>query len=139
MLHGELIEGITVLLDARGRLHAVTLPPSPPSAFNGRALARVLARLQRLPFDWDRFTSFQRDIYHRIVRISPGKTIAYAELAQTAGHPGAARAAASACARNPVPLFIPCHRVIASDGSPGGFSAGLAWKLRLLEIEATTT
>lgn len=68
--------------------------------------------------------------------IRPGQTISYAELARRAGRPAAARAAGQACARNPLPLFVPCHRVRASNGNMGGFSAGLRWKSFLLDVEA---
>ncbi|HHX40651.1 MAG TPA: methylated-DNA--[protein]-cysteine S-methyltransferase, partial [Armatimonadetes bacterium] len=55
--------------------------------------------------------------------------------AAQAGYPGAARAAGSALARNPVPLLIPCHRVVRADGGLGGYLAGLSWKRRLLALE----
>jgi methylated-DNA-[protein]-cysteine S-methyltransferase len=64
--------------------------------------------------------------------IKMGHTCSYAELAAAAGSPGAARAAGSACATNPLPLFIPCHRVLAAGGKLGGYSGGLAWKRILL-------
>ena len=68
-------------------------------------------------------------------RVRRGTTCSYGELAAAAGSPRAARAAGSACATNPLPLFIPCHRVLASGGRLGGFSGGLAWKKLLLERE----
>lgn len=69
-------------------------------------------------------------------RIRPGRTVTYLELARKAGSAAASRAAGQACARNPLPLFVPCHRVLASGGGLGGFSAGLAWKRYLLRVEA---
>lgn len=68
-------------------------------------------------------------------RIPAGATCTYAELAARAGRPRAVRAAGQACARNPLPLFVPCHRVLGSGGVLGGFSGGLAWKVCLLERE----
>lgn len=68
--------------------------------------------------------------------IPAGKTLTYHELAKHAGSADAVRAAGQACARNPLPLFTPCHRVLASDGGLGGFSSGLAWKRYLLRVEA---
>ncbi|MCZ7591982.1 MAG: MGMT family protein [Kiritimatiellae bacterium] len=68
--------------------------------------------------------------------IPAGKTLTYHELAKYAGSADAVRAAGQACARNPLPLFTPCHRVLASDGGLGGFSSGLAWKRHLLRVEA---
>jgi O-6-methylguanine DNA methyltransferase len=66
--------------------------------------------------------------------------VTYGRLAEAAGHPGAARAVGQALSKNPIPLLIPCHRVLASGGSPGGFSAhgGLATKAKMLEIEGAT-
>ena len=63
------------------------------------------------------------------------ETISYGELARRAGKEGAARAAGQALAANPVPLLVPCHRVICADGSLGGFAGGLEMKRRLLELE----
>ena len=68
-------------------------------------------------------------------KIRLGRTCRYQDLARAAGAPAAARAAGSACATNPLPLFIPCHRVLAAHGKLGGFSGGLAWKRVLLERE----
>ncbi|MCS7198676.1 MAG: methylated-DNA--[protein]-cysteine S-methyltransferase, partial [Candidatus Bipolaricaulota bacterium] len=63
------------------------------------------------------------------------QTRSYSEIAKTIGHPKAARAVARACAANPVPIVIPCHRVIRADGSLGGYSGGLARKRALLSLE----
>lgn len=131
----SVLEGISVILDSKGMLKAVTLPANPPSQFDAAALEKVVAYLASLPLDWQHFTNFQRDVYRAMMRIRRGETVCYKALAAASGHPDAVRAAASACARNPIPLLIPCHRVVASDGSLGGFSSGLAWKQRLLEIE----
>ncbi len=79
--------------------------------------------------------SFTRRARAALRTISLGQTITYAELAHAAGAPGASRAAGTACATNPLPLFIPCHRVLAAGGQLGGFSGGLAWKVALLERE----
>ena len=73
----------------------------------------------------------------RVMRmIPPGTTVSYAELAARAGAPRAVRAAASACARNAACLFVPCHRVVRSDGTLGGYFYGLDTKRRLLEHES---
>jgi len=68
--------------------------------------------------------------------IPVGAWVSYAELADLAGRPGAARAAGGACGRNPTPLFVPCHRVLRADGSIGGFGYGTAVKQQLLDAEA---
>lgn len=79
---------------------------------------------------------FQRKVLVTLrKRVGPGKTISYGELAEVVGHPGAARAVGTAMARNPVPIVVPCHRVIASDGSLGGYGGGLEMKKALLALE----
>ena len=77
-------------------------------------------------------TDFQKQVWQAITRIPAGKTKTYGELARAIGRPRAYRAVANACGRNPLPIFIPCHRVVAANGKIGGFSAGLAWKRLLL-------
>jgi methylated-DNA-[protein]-cysteine S-methyltransferase len=67
--------------------------------------------------------------------IGPGQTISYGELAAAVGHPGAARAVGSVMANNPIPIIIPCHRVLASDGTLGGYGGGLDMKRALLQME----
>ncbi|HMP75549.1 MAG TPA: methylated-DNA--[protein]-cysteine S-methyltransferase [Kiritimatiellia bacterium] len=69
-------------------------------------------------------------------RVPRGRTVTYRELSARAGRAAAVRAAGQACARNPLPLFVPCHRILASGGGLGGFSGGLAWKRHLLEAES---
>ena len=79
--------------------------------------------------------SFTRRAREALRKIPSGRTCSYSELAARAGSPAASRAAGSACATNPLPLFIPCHRVLAAGGKLGGFSGGLAWKQELLKRE----
>lgn len=74
--------------------------------------------------------------WRELARIGYGETISYSELAARAGNFKAVRAAASACARNPVPLLIPCHRILAKGGGLGGFGWGLPVKRALLEMES---
>ena len=78
---------------------------------------------------------FVRRARQALRKVRLGHTCSYQELARAAGAPAASRAAGSACATNPLPLFIPCHRVLAANGKLGGFSGGLAWKRVLLERE----
>jgi O-6-methylguanine DNA methyltransferase len=87
------------------------------------------------PFDWRGATEFQQSIWRALLRIPSGHTSTYSGLAAAAGHPRAVRAAGSACGANPIPVLVPCHRVVASGGRLGGFSAGLEWKRRLLALE----
>ncbi len=91
----------------------------------------------RLDLSWT--SSFQRDVWRVTQSIPHGETRSYAWVAGELGMPKAARATGRALAKNPLPIIIPCHRVICSDGSLGGFGGGALWKRRLLEIEATAT
>jgi len=85
----------------------------------------------------DHLNAFDRKVLQTCRKIPSGETTTYGELAVRVGHPGAARAVGAALARNPIPLIIPCHRVLRSDGTLGGFSApgGLTTKQRLLRHE----
>lgn len=82
-------------------------------------------------------TAFQRRVWEALMRIPPGQTRSYAELAQSLGMPRSARAVARACAGNRVAVLVPCHRVIRGDGSLGGYRWGLPRKQALLEAEST--
>jgi O-6-methylguanine DNA methyltransferase len=87
------------------------------------------------PLDWSEATDFQRDVWEELQRIRPGRTRTYAEIAAALGKPKAARAVGAACGANPIPLLVPCHRVLAAGGKLGGFSGGLPWKELLLKRE----
>src|SRR5919109_5251687 len=102
-----------------------------------RLLAGKASELSDVPLDLDHVPAFYRRVYAVTRRIPPGATASYGEIATRLGEPGAARAGGQALGRNPVPLIVPCHRVLAADGGAGGFSApgGTATKLRLLAIE----
>jgi methylated-DNA-[protein]-cysteine S-methyltransferase len=80
---------------------------------------------------------FRRRVYAATRAIGPGQTATYGEIARAIGAPGAARAVGSALGQNPYPIVVPCHRVLAADGSLHGFSApgGIRTKRRMLEIE----
>ena len=81
-------------------------------------------------------TAFRRRVWEALRRIPFGETRSYGEIAAEVGAPGAARAVGTACARNPVPVVVPCHRVVGSDGSLHGYAYGLARKRQLLDAEA---
>ena len=87
------------------------------------------------PIETPQGTAFQKQVWQAISSIPWGQTATYGELAEMINKPRAVRAVGTACGRNPLPLFIPCHRVTAAGGRLGGFSAGLPWKRYLLEIE----
>lgn len=80
-------------------------------------------------------THFQQQVWAVIRRIPRGATLTYGEIAARLSLPRAARAVGQACGANPIPLFIPCHRVLAANRRLGGFTAGTSWKHRLLELE----
>jgi O-6-methylguanine DNA methyltransferase len=87
------------------------------------------------PLDLSAGTEFQRCVWNALREIRSGQTKSYAQLAQAIDRPGAVRAVGQACGANPIPVVIPCHRVLAAGGKLGGFSAGLDWKLKLLRRE----
>jgi O-6-methylguanine DNA methyltransferase len=102
-----------------------------------QAIAQILEYLRgkrkafTIPLDLEG-TAFQQAVWRETLRIPYGRTITYAELARRIGRPGATRAVGQALGANPIPILIPCHRVVASDGSLGGYSGGLALKRWLL-------
>lgn len=90
-----------------------------------------------VPLDVEGGTDLQRRVWKELCKIPYGSTISYSDLAARVNSPHAVRAVASACGRNPLPVIIPCHRVVAKDGSLGGFAWGLEKKKQLLDIEKT--
>jgi len=80
-------------------------------------------------------TSFQKRVWEALREIPYGQTRSYGEIAKTIGNPKAVRAVGRANGTNPVPIIVPCHRVIQADGSLGGFGGGLDLKKSLLELE----
>jgi methylated-DNA-[protein]-cysteine S-methyltransferase len=88
-----------------------------------------------LPLDLSRLTDFQKRVLTTIGRIPAGAVWSYRQVAEAIGKPKAARAVGQALGSNPLPIVLPCHRVIASDGSLGGYAGGLPIKRRLLKLE----
>ena len=116
---------------------------TPPPEVQG-VIDRIVALLRgevsdlsSIPLDMDQVPAFHRRVYETARAIPPGMTLSYGEIAARAGAPGAARAVGQALGRNPFPIVVPCHRVLASGGKIGGFSAqgGIATKRRMLAIE----
>ena len=87
------------------------------------------------PLDLSSGTDFQRDVWALLQSIPMGGVEAYGNLAYRLNKPKAARAVGGACGANPIPILVPCHRVVGANGSLTGFSAGMNWKIRLLRIE----
>lgn len=90
----------------------------------------------QLPVDFRLSKGFRLDVLHHLPEIAYGSTESYAQVARAAGSPNAVRAVGTACATNPLPVIVPCHRVVRSDGSFGGYLGGTEAKRTLLELEA---
>lgn len=142
-------EGVTSVLlsgskKARGRDSGAADAPPASMRKVARAFDRYFAgdahALDGLPVD---LSSVRSEFHRRVLTTlreltAPGKTISYGGLAAAVGHLGAARAVGMVMARNPVPIILPCHRVLASDGSLGGYGGGLEMKRALLAIEGVS-
>ena len=87
------------------------------------------------PLDLSAGSAFQQQVWAALLEIRFGQVRSYGEIAEALGKPKATRAVGTACGSNPVPVFVPCHRVLAAGGGLGGFSGGLDWKRRLLQLE----
>lgn len=88
------------------------------------------------PLDFSLSRGFRRTVLRHLPDIAYGHTVSYAAVAAAAGHPRAVRAVGTACATNPLPVVVPCHRVVRADGTPGGYVGGQAAKRLLLDLEA---
>lgn len=122
------------------RFHRHLIPAIPPAAW-GRNIGPAIeqGRPGALPVDFGSVTNFQRSILEIAATIPRGEVRPYSWLARQAGNPGAARAVGSTMARNPVPLIIPCHRVVRTDGRIGQYSlGGPTNKWELLNHEGAT-
>ncbi len=88
-----------------------------------------------LPLDWQLSKDFRRKVLRAIARIPYGQTRSYTQMASSAGNERAVRAAGTACGTNPIPLVVPCHRVLRSGGALGGYGGGVPMKKELLRLE----
>jgi methylated-DNA-[protein]-cysteine S-methyltransferase len=112
-----------------------------PPAFDGlrRELDEYFAGRRDafdLPLDWSLTSGFRRAVLVATAGIPYGRTETYRSVATTAGNPAAVRAAGTALATNPIPIVVPCHRVLRTDGGLGGYRGGLELKRALLRLEA---
>jgi len=89
-----------------------------------------------LPLDFRLATGFRREVISRLADIEYGRTASYADVAASAGSPRAVRAVGTACAKNPLPVVLPCHRVVRTDGGLGQYAGGVEAKQILLRLEA---
>jgi methylated-DNA-[protein]-cysteine S-methyltransferase len=88
-----------------------------------------------LEVDLRKLTPFQRLVLRQTMKVPYGRTSSYGEIATRIGRPNAHRAVGNAMGANPIPIVIPCHRVVASDGTLGGYSGGISYKKKLLALE----
>ena len=119
--------------------HRTKLPKTGPIAWAAAQLeAYFRQELQafELPLS-PKGTDFQRRVWTELQRIPHGKTVSYSDIATRIHSPKAVRAVGAANGRNPIPIIIPCHRVIGSNGSLTGFGGGLEVKRQLLDLERT--
>jgi methylated-DNA-[protein]-cysteine S-methyltransferase len=149
-LFGILDLPILVSVRAQEQIQHVTLKEHPEGlAFeiNNEASKKLVKEILRffesyvvgknvplLSFEWGQITPFTRSVLHQLAGVSFGKTETYAQIAKKVGSPQGARAVGGACGRNPFPFFIPCHRIVGTQGL-GGFSAGLIFKENLINFE----
>jgi len=140
----QLPEGGEARTRARLRRRFPDAAEIPPPADVRRAVDGIVRLLRGEPvdlsivaLDLERVAPFHRRVYEAARAIAPGATLSYGEIAARIGAPGAARAVGQALGRNPFPVIVPCHRVLAAGGKAGGFSAdgGVSTKLRMLAIE----
>lgn len=130
------------------RTPAPARPPKSPAslpagirawhAITARALAAALAGQtspELPPLDLSAGTPFQQQVWQVLRQITLGQTWSYSQVAQAIGQPKAVRAVGGACGANPIPVLVPCHRVLAANHRLGGFSGGLDWKRKLLARE----
>jgi len=144
MLVAATDKGVCRLSFGRGREELERLFPNAELVEGGADFADLLQRVvaavedpasgRDIPVDV-RGTAFQERVWRELRKIPPGETRSYAEIAAAAGNPRAVRAAGSANGANHVPVLIPCHCVVRSDGSLGGYAYGLEIKQKLLERE----
>jgi methylated-DNA-[protein]-cysteine S-methyltransferase len=128
------------------RKYAGAIETDPPDEVRS-AIAAIAALLDgadddlgSIALDMDELPDFNRRVYVAARAIAPGTTVTYGELAERIGERGAAQAVGQALGSNPFPIVVPCHRVVAADGSLRGFSApgGIATKRRMLALEGAT-
>lgn len=126
------------LNDAKRRLGATPERCDPPPEFAER-VAQGIARRDGSMVDWESLPGFLRKVLEGCAKIPWGQVQSYGDLALVVGAPGAARAVGTALSKNPIPLLIPCHRVVRAGGDIGGYGlGGTATKERLLNDESGT-
>jgi methylated-DNA-[protein]-cysteine S-methyltransferase len=126
-------------LASRFGTEPVEAPESPLLAEAIRQMAAYFAGGRKdfeLPLDWSLISGFNRQVLRELASGVPfGSVVGYGDLARRVGQPGAAQAVGMAMGANPLPVVVPCHRVVESDGGIGGFGGGLETKRKLLALE----
>ena len=143
------VGGLLLTGDEQGALRSIQLPRrharSPEWQLADAPFAGAIEQLseyfagERTAFELElvaRGGGFDQAVWERVAEIPYGETLSYGQVAREIGHPDRARAVGSANGRNPLPIVIPCHRVIGADGSLVGYGGGLELKRTLLELEA---
>lgn len=130
---------IELMLDGNGNVVQLILPPLEEMPRREFAFFDKTTDFQALEKKFPNLgippgTEFQLAVWNELKKIPRGQTRTYGQIAAAIGRPKAVRAVGSACGANPLPVFIPCHRVVAAGG-PGGFGSGLPWKRLLLKLE----
>jgi methylated-DNA-[protein]-cysteine S-methyltransferase len=135
--HGEDHDAVLATLAARISPRILHHPARLDIA--ARQLDEYFAGTRRtfdVDLDWRLASGFRATVLRHLAEIAYGHTASYASVAQLAGRPKAVRAVGTACATNPLPVVVPCHRVVRSDGAIGGYLGGVAAKVALLQLEA---
>jgi len=140
---GEVAVATSDALIVRVYLPGATVPPGTPSANSRRAAEEIAQFLDGTRTHWGvefaipEATPFRTAVWRALSEIPYGQTRTYGELAAHIGRPGAARAVGTACATNPLPLLVPCHRVVPATGGTGSYAGDTEMKKVLLEMERT--
>jgi methylated-DNA-[protein]-cysteine S-methyltransferase len=135
VFEGELA-ALSAKLAAQGGV-CVTEASEPPAQIATQFADYFAGNRKRLtlPLDYRFVTPFQRLVFDVLMEVPPGRVVSYGELARAIGRPRASRGVGSALAHNPLPILVPCHRVIRRDGTLAGYSAGVHIKEYLLTLE----
>ena len=142
----SLFGGITIC-EKNGAISRVYLPNAEPDIDENPSELLEKAKTQfdeyfngkrkvfDLPLNFDGCTKFMQSVYRELLKIPYGETATYKNIAERIGCPKGFRAVGLANNKNPLPIIVPCHRVIGSDGKPVGFAGGIDMKIKLLELE----
>ena len=131
--HERVLQGLADRISPRILHHPARLDPPPASS---TSTSPVAGARSTSTLDWRLSAGFRATVLRHLSDIAYGHTASYATVAELAGSPKAVRAVGTACATNPLPVVVPCHRVVRSDGSMGGYLGGSDAKATLLDLEA---